>query len=255
MTPATPPNSRHKRPTRSEILPETPERATESDLSGLVTPGTVRVKDKLLVPTRPMALTSPCPALKTPEYTPHKSKHTKRRIEFDKERLQPVSRVLFGSDFNKSNEQDDNRILLPPKRTGVAFLDDEQDQFAFSQNKLSKQVPGTPSDKITTFKLASKWFNESGSEIHEEEEDDEEVLIYKNSIDTDNPFLSTQVADKQTREMRKKKLLEKDPDLETTITYVDKSGRPVSKRNMTPEEQKRFKPTRLFAKELGDQSE
>lgn len=265
MTPATPPSSRNKRSARSESLLATPERRTESDESGLITPGTIHVKDRIQPPTRPTSFASPCQIMKTPEYTPHKNKHTKRRIEFDQEKLQPVSRVLFDSDFQEEVRRNGS-TLLPPKRTGMGsrvldFYEDstgkapieEKDDGPcssdFTRNKLPKQIPGTPSDKITTYELASKWHNQSGIGKSAAFDTEEEKDIYGQEP-IENPFLSNVVADKSLREERKKKLLEEDPDLEDTITYVNKSGKVVSKRYLTQEEKEQLKPTRLFADEL-----
>ncbi|CDO92899.1 unnamed protein product [Kluyveromyces dobzhanskii CBS 2104] len=268
MTPATPPSSRNKRFSKPDSLLATPERTAESDESGMVTPGTVRAKDRLLPPTRPINLTSPCAALKTPEYTPHKNKHTKRHIEFDQERLQPVSRVLFGSDFQVEGSQN-NRTLLPPKRTGVIdFFEGSRNDtceeiygglLPNNKNKLAKQEPGTPSDKITTFELASKWHNESGlgsSTLDHSDEDsntEQEPVISNKDTYNENPFLSNTIADERLRNERKMKMLQENPDLEDTITYVNKSGKIVSKRSLTDDEKQRFKPTRLFAEELDNQ--
>lgn len=262
MTPATPPSSRNKRSNKTDLLLATPERAAESDSSGMVTPGTVRVKDRLQPPTRPMNLTSPCPALKTPEYTPHKNKHTKRRIEFDQEKLQPVSRVLFGSDF-QVEETSNNRTLLPPKRTGImeSFKGVQSyninDEYAVNNKfKLAKQEPGTPSDKITTFELARKWHNESGLNTSQSENEEENIHIEQQPAavnqhsNLENPFLSNNIADEKLRKERKEKMLLEDPDLEDTITYVNKGGKVVSKRHLTDDEKQRFKPTRLFAEEI-----
>lgn len=250
MTPATPPNSRHKKASQPESLLETPQRKVESDGSmGLVTPGTIRVKERLIAPTRPTMMSSPSAALKSPEHTPL-NLVSKRGIEFENESLKPISRVLFASELEKGDLRD--KKLLPPKRTtGLSFYEDDE---LFSPKKHAKQVPGTPSDRVVTFELASKWHNESGNNHHSAEdsggEDKERAgsIVKESSIG--NPFLSTTVADKETRELRKKKMLEEEPDITDTVTYVNKSGKVVSKRHISPEEQERFKPVRLFSREL-----
>lgn len=268
------------------LSPETPHR--QSKFVAPVTPGTVSMKQQQQQQQlnsnrfRSPVHRSPFKGLKTPEYTPNNA--GKRKLDLQQPgELSNVSRVLFPSEEKQvpslsvtgsgrlgskkqlsplifDNEDDVSVIgsLLPPKsmgsRSGIfsSFLEEEDlDEVTPQSRKQPKQVPGTPSDKIVTFQLAKDWNNNSGSCFSSDDGDDDETLIREQKLI--DPFSSDDIPDKQTRLARKQQLLAENPELEETVTYVNKYGKTVKQRNLSKDEQERFKPQMLFAKELEDQ--
>ncbi|SCV02284.1 LAMI_0G17546g1_1 [Lachancea mirantina] len=273
MTPATPPRSRNRRSARAGtnskgfISPTTPHRLEEFE--NLLTPATsTRHKPVVLEKLR-----SPIRGLKTPEYTPAKLP-SKRRLDAAKgeDGFGSVSRVLFPTQnssttpqLTSSTESGTNRDSAPQlllaeapalhysKCTGLevsSVLEKQQDtKDVHSTIKISKQTPGTPSDKIVTFEMANDWNNNSGSRFSSDEEG-EEVDHQIRKTQLENPFESNDYADRETRSRRQKALLASDPQLKDKITCRDRLGNIVKERRLTKEEQEQFKPKALFTKEL-----
>ncbi|SCU83545.1 LADA_0C12068g1_1 [Lachancea dasiensis] len=113
--------------------------------------------------------------------------------------------------------------------------------------KEARQMPGTPSDKIVTFELAKDWNNNSRSCFSSDEEGEEPMVRQKTLA---NPFDDNSTASEETRRRRQELLIAENPSIGNTIQYVDKNGKLAKERRLSPEEQKRFQPRRLFTKEL-----
>lgn len=264
MTPATPPTSqgrRNSRPMcsfqdtvqedRKENVPQTPKRGLSSRAP--VTPSTTKTfkhaVPSLMAPAAGIGAKSPFRGFNSPEYTP-RAQSSKNSGE-----LQKVSRVLFPPSGEDTSLISDRAplSLLPPKRPistrrslsseFVAGLEEEECQ---ESRKLTKQVPGTPSHKIVTFEMAQEW-NNSEHDSAEDFSDTEEIVSGKSLY---NPFQSADVADEATRQQRKQLLLRENPDIEDVITYVNKKGDVVRRRQLSEREKDQYKPRRLFAEEL-----
>lgn len=148
--------------------------------------------------------------------------------------------------------QDAPALLLPPSSASKAFasiLDEplsEEDISSWQTSdppaKISKQTPGTPSDRIVTFELARDWNNNSSSCFSSDEEDQETCIRQKT---LENPFESHCVLDEETRRRRQELLLAHDPSLKDTVVYLDKKGKVTKERHLTPEEQSKFQPKKL----------
>lgn len=273
MTPATPPRSRSRRPTSSQIEtlklhlgPETPLHSKKEAIP--VTPATISVKQIGKI-EKPVTF-SPSKCLKTPEYTPHRSKpNFQSNVVIENPGLKPVSRILFPSHDTEQivhkcqeglpglSDDDISRLLLPPQKIkilestsrgscGEQINDCDYRGNGYDPTLFAKQVPGTPTDKIITFQLAEDWNNNSGVCISSDDEGEKDII----NSEYLNPFLCDKVADNTLRNARRKELISKEPDITNSITYLDKNGKLVQKRELTPDEQERFKPKMLFKKEL-----
>ncbi|CCH59848.1 hypothetical protein TBLA_0C00310 [Henningerozyma blattae CBS 6284] len=216
---------------------------------------------------------------KTPEYTPNNKESTTRNVSG----LNRVSRVLFPMAFQTEeksynleshNVNDSKTDLLPPKRTASRPLLDvltsspiQDGETNFARLKLLKQDPGTPSDRLITQEDLDEWYvKESANMPLDSDDEKDEVYITKK---ISNPFESNDhihnikdstfnnssssnniFQDLETEEDNHAKLLKNNPDIEDTITYVNKKGAVVQQRKLTDLEKQRFKPKRLFSTEL-----
>ncbi|SCU79236.1 LAME_0A07866g1_1 [Lachancea meyersii CBS 8951] len=287
MVPATPPRSRNRRgkgitlePPRPDLVPMSPQHHTQASIP--VTPGSVGAKpssfqfNKLRSPRH----RSPIRGLRTPEYTPVKpSESARKKLDFGEEtqEFRSVGRVLFPESNDGHSDRFQSRFLAPAPSTKTlqkapqllppdfsSIMKDplcskraipeiyadawETDESTDSPRKGAKQTPGTPSDKIVTFELAKDWNNNSGSCLSSDEED-EETMIKSKSLK--NPFESGSTPSEETRQRRKQLLLAENPDLESTIQYMDKKGKVVEERHLSSGEQERYRPRMLFADKLG----
>ncbi|AAS51013.1 ABR240Wp [Eremothecium gossypii ATCC 10895] len=220
MTPATPPRSRSRRADQDEMA--TPRRAVTG--GGLLTPGTVGCKGEAGV-ARPR---TPEGEVRSPEQTPRRAGRRAGALD----ELGTTARVLFPA----------AREGGAPGRQGARRGDARP-----ARRKAARQEPGTPSSRIVTFELAEAWHNQSGcgSSDDEGEEDVRPLRL-------ENPFLARGVAGADERRERARQLEAADPSIGHAVTLVDKRGRPVHQRELTPEEQELFKPRMLFARELED---
>ncbi|SCU77243.1 LAFA_0A00452g1_1 [Lachancea sp. 'fantastica'] len=271
---------------RGDQVPMSPQRLhTQPAIP--VTPGSVGAKPSSLPFNRlksPRRRASPIRGLRTPEYTPAKgSESVRKKLDFGdyQQEFRNVGRVLFPDDNNSgSSERFQSGFLAPPslkpatalqnapkllapefssitkdpldtaKRTIPEIYSDtwETEEIEnFPTRKEAKQTPGTPSDKIVTFELAKDWNNNSGSCISSDEEADEPVIKSKA---LENPFDSGSTPSEETRRRRKELLIQEYPALENTIQYVDRRGKVVKERTLSPQEQERFRPRMLFADKL-----
>ncbi|AET37757.1 cyclin-dependent protein serine/threonine kinase inhibiting protein SIC1 Ecym_1537 [Eremothecium cymbalariae DBVPG len=304
MTPATPPRSRSTRYSKeldkNGSLLKTPHRgATEvSQCGGPITPGSITRKPVMLLGNALVpdlrserVITSPSKCLKSPEYTPRRSRHRRRSGILDAE-LPSTNRVLFPVNLKdslipsgrlggkkpcaskllsyengvKSTSPEVTSLLLSPKRAGVfssgiecendgdseAHDPDETCWDNTHKRKYAKHTPGTPTDKLISFQLAKDWNNNSAF-LSSSEEEHEPINVKK--IKLPNPFLSDEFANFALRRQRGRQLLLDNPDIESTVTLVNKKGKVVEKRELTPDELDRFKPKMLFLKELEDENE
>lgn len=282
MTPATPPRSRDNRTNaksttkfegglvqaKKEAHPETPHKA--SNLQVPVTPSTARhLKQSvpsLVAPSAGSSKKSPFKGFNSPEYTPQFDSAKNRPLQFEQQKgLQNVSRVLFPtSDDEEAHDSGvlpsrDQCLLLPPNRptstrrkhSSDSLLNAESDYHRM-QHKQSKQVPGTPSHKIVTFEMAEDWHNPV---LKSDDLDDDDTDILSSGSAPGNPFQTSDVYDENMRQARKKSLLMEHPDIEDVITYVDKHGDVIRRRQLSEQEKQMYKPKRLFAKELQELDE
>ncbi|CEP64965.1 cyclin-dependent protein serine/threonine kinase inhibiting protein SIC1 LALA0_S15e01376g [Lachancea lanzarotensis] len=287
MVPATPPRSRNKsekpvmlEPPRGDLPPMSPHRF-HTQPSVPVTPGSVGAKPSSLPFNRlksPRRRSSPIRGLRTPEYTPIKpSESARKKLDFgeNQQEFRNVGRVLFPESSSGSSERFQSGFLAPPTKPSSLqcapkllppdFSSIMQDPLDTSKRaipeiyadtwemdqssddfprKEAKQTPGTPSDKVVTFELAKDWNNNSGSCISSDEEA-EETMIKSKTLE--NPFDSGSVPSEETRRRRKEQLIQEYPELGSSIQYVDKRGKVVKERTLSPEEQERFRPRMLFA--------
>lgn len=263
MTPATPPASRGGRGSRplDEALlgqkePQTPHRERQSGVP--VTPSTTRAFKHSIPLLGPPSLgnqgKSPFKGFNSPEYTPQNQLSKNKALEHPEE-LHNVSRVLFpAAKEGKSTSTEAPSCLLPPRRPVAsarrligASLAEESDEE--SPHKLSKQVPGTPSHKIITFDMAQEWNNASEQWSNSDDEHPRPESSIKGK-ELENPFLAAGTADEKLIRQRKEALLRENPDIENVITYVNKKGDVVRRHKLSDEEKERYKPRRLFAKEI-----
>lgn len=192
------------------------------------------------------SISSPFNGLKSPEFTPCRRTsipniginiNNNCSNSNESASLKKISRVLFPAEENSDEEVSS---LLPPSRSFKSI-----DDFKTKQQKVS---PGTPSHKITTFEQSQDWYNNSGNLDSSDEEEEESAFIKKTTLP--NPFQSDIIADEETRAERKAQLLRENPDIEDTITYVNKRGQVVKQRKLSEGEKERFKPRMLFQDEL-----
>ncbi|CDF91904.1 ZYBA0S15-01244g1_1 [Zygosaccharomyces bailii CLIB 213] len=267
MTPVTPPRSRERRSSvgaekefsmteRDAVPPETPHRFLQD--RGPVTPSTTKSHKE---PTAPLLLPPKdrisFQCYNSPEFTPFREATGDEQEGIPSGDLRKVSRVLFPRSGKEDNLKGSAPTeLLPPIRPTSSrrkYRSESPTRVVDvpQQHKQPKQVPGTPSHQVTTFELAKKWHNNTGKLIQgssDEESGEEEVLIKKTA--PENPFLSSSPVDPDTRAARKQSLLEKDPDVENVITYLNKNGEVVKRHHVSNAEKEAYKPRRLFAKEL-----
>ncbi|QLL31830.1 hypothetical protein HG536_0B06980 [Torulaspora globosa] len=276
MTPATPPASRGGRGSRpnyalDEALqgqksvnePQTPHRERQSHAP--VTPSTTRAFKHSIPLLGPPSLgnqsKSPFKGFNSPEYTPQNQLSKNKAFSFEHpEELQNVSRVLFPAvDEGKSlstGEAPAPSSLLPPRRPVAsarrllgASLAESEESDEESPHKLSKQVPGTPSHKVITFDMAEEWNNATAQRADSDDENLTPGSCIKDK-ELENPFLAAGTADRKLIQQRKDALLRENPDIESVITYVNKKGDVVRRRQLSEDEKELYKPRRLFANEI-----
>ncbi|KAL3228448.1 Protein SIC1 [Nakaseomyces bracarensis] len=262
MTPSTPPRSRQR---RSESVLDTPKGAQQ--LGAPVTPSTVQKFKN--VPSLQQPFSTPFNGLKSPERSPFPLGSARRgsvkrslfpREEEEEEEEQgheerPVARSLFGAHslLPAESTKPVQPLLQVPKLhidltsslEGSAQEEEEEDVEA-QIRKYAKNVPGTPSDKVITYEMAQRWNNVSskeGTTISDTEEDTVKPAALK------NPFMDDTVLTKEERRARHQKLLSENPELESSITYVNKHGQVVKQRQLSREDQSRYKPKALFTDE------
>ncbi|GAV54775.1 hypothetical protein ZYGR_0AS00980 [Zygosaccharomyces rouxii] len=269
MTPATPPRSRERRSSMVNdkelphfetglAPPETPHRSLPG--RGPVTPSTTTTKSHrdlsapCLFPPRER---SPFKGFQSPEFTPFRElkEQEEQDEQFPPQELQKVSRVLFPKSIRDEIGEDPSPSkleLLPPTRPTSSrsrkFSSESPNEYENESFKQAKQVPGTPSDKLTNFELARKWHNDSDHDDDDDDDDGDEVLIRQ--AKPTNPFQSSSPVSEETRNTRKELLLKDNPDIENVITYLNKEGEVVRRHRLSNVEKEAFKPRRLFTKEL-----
>ncbi|AJV50199.1 Sic1p [Saccharomyces cerevisiae YJM1248] len=277
MTPSTPPRSRGTRylaqpsgNTSSSALMQgqkTPQKPSQNLVP--VTPSTTKsFKNAPLLapPNSNMGMTSPFNGLTSPQRSPFPKSSVKRTlfqfeshdngtVREEQEPLGRVNRILFPTqqnvDIDAAEEEEEGEVLLPPSRPTSArqlHLSLERDEFDQThRKKITKDVPGTPSDKVITFELAKNWNNNSPkNDARSQESEDEEDIIINPVRVGKNPFASDELVTQEIRNERKRAMLRENPDIEDVITYVNKKGEVVEKRRLTDEEKRRFKPKALF---------
>lgn len=278
MTPATPPASRGRRGSRpvcsfEEALqerkgqnePQTPRREMQSRAP--VTPSTTRAfkhsVPSLGAPSLGNQAKSPFRGFNSPEYTPHNQFSKNKAFAFEPPgELQNVSRVLFpATSEGRSLISDSGSVplsLLPPKRPTSAprrLSSDLEEELQASDDetsrKLSKRVPGTPSHKVITFDMAQEW-NNTAEQVSDSDDDELALGSSIKNKELENPFLVPNTADEELIQQRKQTLLRENPDIESVITYVNKKGDVVRRRQLSENEKERYKPKRLFAKEINE---
>ncbi|AMD20184.1 HDL560Cp [Eremothecium sinecaudum] len=260
---------------------------------GLITPGTVSGKPIMMVSGAQASdlkfqedIRSPVRCFKSPEYTPRHGQGSRRRSIAHDTDLASTSRILFPMELTEglipSARLGRNPIgscqqsvpnLLPPKSAGVFSsgveeesgdsesdevkesgtreLEQESCSYPVHTRKYAKQVPGTPTDKVITFQLAKDWNNNSAYMSSEEDDGHEDVNIKK--VEIPNIFLTNEVTSVEVRKHRREQLLKENPNLDKSVTLVNKKGVVVGSRQLTPEEIEICKPKMLFEKELEEQ--
>lgn len=270
MTPATPPRSRERRPSMSNekeynqfgsglVHPATPHRFGQGRRP--VTPSTTTktYKDLSGPSLLPPRERSPFKGFQSPEITPFRETKYEQETddgdeEFASQELQKVSRILFPGDEIGKDSSISRLELLPPARPTSSrrreFCSESPNEYGSESFKQAKKVPGTPSDKVTNFELARKWHNDSDQDDddYDDSDSDSETLIRQ--VAPSNPFQSSSPVSDETRSLRKESLLKDNSDIEDVITYLNKDGKVVRRRQLTQAEKETFKPKRLFAKEL-----
>ncbi|CCD24321.1 cyclin-dependent protein serine/threonine kinase inhibiting protein SIC1 NDAI_0C06620 [Naumovozyma dairenensis CBS 421] len=183
---------------------------------------------------------------------------------------------------NSQSEQNTSISLLPPsnstspsvsaspspspsplninKRSNRTLLDQLQQEQQRPDDrsfiKSQKTVPGTPSDKIITDEQSRLWNNVSNvfatKEIDDDDDDDDNVdIIAQDKNEIYNPFMDSHVPTMEERAARRAQLLAEDPDIENTITFVNKRDKSqIKKYKLSNHELERFKPRMLFENEL-----
>ena len=222
MEPSTPPRSRG-------AMFSTPRKPNNAEP---VTPSTAKAfkTAPLLMPPPQQNRTF----LKSPAYTPRRDSAKKRSLDTDTH----VSRVL---QFPR------NGSLGEAIQCKGNLFESLSSATRFNQ-PLAKQTPGTPSDKVITSDLAEKWVQDHHASLSD---DDDDALITKTAIK--NPFVLSDTLTAEDYQNRHDQLLKEQPSLKDTLTFVNKKNQVVQKRYLTPEEQERFKPKRLFAEDLEKQ--
>ncbi|CAR28365.1 hypothetical protein ZYGR_0R00990 [Zygosaccharomyces rouxii] len=271
MTPATPPRSRERRSSMvndrelphfetGSAPPETPHRSLQS--RGPVTPSTTTTKShkELSAPYLfPPRERSPFKGFQSPEFTPFRElkEQQEQDEQFPPQELQKVSRVLFPKSSKDEIGEDPSPSkleLLPPTRPTSSrsrkFSSESPTEYKNESFKQAKQVPGTPSDKLTNFELAKKWYNNSDNDDNYDGDDDEDDEGLIRQVTPTNPFQSSSPVSEETRNSRKQSLLKSNPDVEDVITYLNKDGAVARRHRLSSAEKEAFKPKRLFAKEL-----
>lgn len=276
MTPTTPPTSRGGRGSRNIYSfegasherkgqlnePQTPHRGSQSQVP--VTPSTTRAFKQpipaLGAPSLGNQIKSPFRGFNSPEYTPQNQLSKNQTISFEPPgELQNVSRVLFPAP-NEGNSQTAEEpaplSLLPPKRPTATrrslsseLLHETEEYDDETSNKMSKQVPGTPSHKVVTFDMAQEW-NNPVELAFDSDDDDFKSETFVSNKELVNPFTSSNPTDEKLIQQRKEALLQENPDIEDVITYVDKKGEVVRRRQLSENEKKLYSPRRLFADEI-----
>lgn len=285
MTPATPPRSSNTRYNRRVDLSVGLDSISQGDTmgssgdGGLITPTTVAGKPVMmgngvqggnLGPLNEVE--SPIKWLKSPEYTPCHKQYSRRRSFFQDSELQPTSRVLFPLEL-KEGLIPSSKVGKKPFYGGASLcskslcvfsagieeeameseatgrdLDEEDLSDSLHVRKYAKQVPGTPTDKIITFQLAKDWNNNSAFLFSSEDEDHKSADIKK--VEIPNIFISNEVATTEIRRQRKDQLLKEAPELETSVSFLNKKAETVYTREFSSEEIQLLKPKMLFSKEL-----
>ncbi|QLQ79343.1 hypothetical protein HG537_0B06910 [Torulaspora globosa] len=266
MTPATPPASRGRRGSRpnqtldeGQNEPQTPHKDYQSRVP--VTPATSRAFKQSIPLLAPPAVgnesRSSFKGFNSPEYTPQNQQ--KKGCSFEHpEELHNVSRVLFPAAKKEKSLSTEgtsaSSCLLPPRRpvarrlVGASLVESAESDDE-SPHKLSKQLPGTPSHKIITFGMAEEWNNASEKCSDSEDEDVRPGSSIKGK-QLENPFLAAGTPDEKLIRQRKEALLRENPDIESVISYVNKKGDVVRRRQLSDEEKELYRPRRLFANEI-----
>lgn len=250
MTPATPPRSSQRRRSVDTSL-GTPQGGQQ--LGVPVTPSTVqKFKNNIPVLQQPFSA-NPFSGLKSPERSPFPVGSARRgsvkRSLFPssedevKQSARPVARSLFDSLLPvESSSSQVPRLHIPEENN------EETDEERI--RKQAKNLPGTPGDKVITFEMAKQWNNVSskeGTTVSDTEEEEETVTV--SSVNLKNPFMDDTVLTREERSARHQKLLSENPELESTVTYVNKHGLVVNKRHLSSKDQARYKPRALFTDE------
>ncbi|EDO18837.1 hypothetical protein Kpol_1023p6 [Vanderwaltozyma polyspora DSM 70294] len=260
LNPATPPRSRGVSKMSTEMIYEDSYIETSSEdisfstprkpsqMAAPVTPSTTKQFKHVPLLAPPSITKNSNKGLKSPAYTPNRrsSITTKRSLPLV-ELPEVDSKTLRSHQSNNLIFNDHNNVFLSNNRKNLfnKLAVEEDEQFE-REVKSMKTVPGTPSHKITTFEMARQWHDERY--LEDQSDDDNEILISKNS--SVNPFFSDSIPTQEELYSRKQTLISENPDIENSITYLNKKGEVIEKRMLTPEEKDRFKPKRLFAEEL-----
>ncbi len=274
MTPSTPPRSRQRRHDSGSLemhgygdsVLGTPQR---SQLLAPVTPSTVQ-KFKSVPALQPQKTTFN--GLKSPERSPFplqgRRGSVKRTFGDDagagcdsgcdsllgdaSGKYKSITKTLFAEEteplFPPETSTSPSRSSSPlqlPKLQLSHIRDAENDEQI---RKMAKQVPGTPSDKVITFEMSQDWNNVSSKDGTTNSDTEDDLLVTKKPLK--NPFASDDVIDETERRRRHNQLLKENPELESTISYVNKNGEVVKQRHLSLEDQIRYKPRALFTKEI-----
>lgn len=269
--PATPPSSRHKRlsvggeqvPLVKKwcLDPRTPEKVQHS--SAPMTPLTSSAFKRAANSTQSRTLARPAEngqrLMQSPEVSPYAqrsfncasdqkaSTNTRRRLfnTQDIKHLSPDALPAMGS-----RPFDVIPTLSPPKvarRTPKSFVEisAEPADESHSDRRNSLSCPGTPSDRLINDNLIEQWQATARWDTS-----DDEFPREISSVELKNPFVSSTPITESQRQKNKAQLLREDADLETTITYLDKNGKPVMRKTLNEQDRERYKPRFLFEEEL-----
>lgn len=253
MNPATPPRSRGSRKVNKghqyvheedfkrygdDIPFSTPKKALM--ITTPLTPSTSKQARQPLVLAPKNWCISSEKGLKSPECTPHCNVATgKRLLTFNEE-------ILL---LHKKNDEDepttDNEMTVGTSPIGVKNLFENLSSQVERESKFNKTVPGTPSHRVITEQMIMEW-NEEPLEVESSDNDDNynENNIY--SIRPPNPFISDKTPSDKEIEIRKNTLINENPELVNSVTYINRKGDVVRKRILTSREKAKFKPSRLF---------
>ncbi|CCC72002.1 hypothetical protein NCAS_0J00220 [Naumovozyma castellii] len=266
---------------------QTPNKNSSLSIRPPVTPSTVQKfkNQPFLQPPNAALNRRGNTGLKSPEISPFIRRSSiglnltndNSRLVKSANNLQAVSKVLFPTSASPSTSPD-NLELLPPntsasfssftfsqdrstsptpktKRTNHDIFDSqfqinyEQQQQPLQSQKIQKIVPGTPSDKIITTPQDPSEREQMDTDVDSELED--ENIIIKNDVSSYNPFMDSKVPTREERLQRRQKLISENPDIEDTITYINKRDKTkVTKIKLDKEQRESYKPRMLFEDEI-----
>lgn len=156
--------------------------------------------------------------------------------------------------LKENNNSDDLTLNL----NDFDELDFDYSPTKNNKKKIPKNVPGTPSDKIITFEKSEQLLisnlnknkKKRNDSISSLDSNSSEHLITHSKLS--NPFLSDSILSNEDVDNRKSILLKENPNIESTITYVNKNGNVIKTRQLNESQMEKYKPRRLFTKELED---